>query len=67
MQAAVSDSALDALVDTLGMPEPEPEEDLSAIVEVEEVLLHRKTRQKLFCLLPWGSPRSNIKSVGISI
>lgn len=35
----ISDSALDALVDTLGMPEPEPEEDTSSIVEVEEVYL----------------------------
>ena len=47
MQAALSDSALDALVDTLGMPEPEPEVDLSSIVEVEEVLftLQNLTKQ----------------------
>lgn len=41
MQVEISGSALDALVDTLGMPEPEPEVDLSSIVEVEEVLIHR--------------------------
>ncbi|XP_070794873.1 calpastatin isoform X4 [Pituophis catenifer annectens] len=35
-EVTISDSALDALVDTLGMPEPEPEEDTSSIVEVEE-------------------------------
>uniref|UniRef100_A0A670Y5J5 Calpastatin n=1 Tax=Pseudonaja textilis TaxID=8673 RepID=A0A670Y5J5_PSETE len=35
-EVTISDSALDALVDTLGMPEPEPEEDISSIVEVEE-------------------------------
>lgn len=37
IQEPVSDSVLDALVDTLGMPEPEPEEDLTSIVEVQEV------------------------------
>ncbi|XP_007437856.1 calpastatin isoform X2 [Python bivittatus] len=35
-EVKISDSALDALVDTLGMPEPEPEEDISSIIEVEE-------------------------------
>ncbi|XP_063151470.1 calpastatin [Candoia aspera] len=35
-EVTISDSALDALVDTLGMPEPEPEEDISAVIEVEE-------------------------------
>ncbi|XP_026528296.1 calpastatin isoform X1 [Notechis scutatus] len=35
-EVTISDSALDALVDTLGMPEPEPEEDTSSIVEIEE-------------------------------
>ncbi|XP_066470723.1 calpastatin isoform X2 [Tiliqua scincoides] len=35
-EEAVSESALDALVDSLGMPEPEPEEDLTSIVEVKE-------------------------------
>ncbi|XP_070599096.1 calpastatin isoform X3 [Erythrolamprus reginae] len=35
-EVTISDSALDALVDTLGMPEPEPEKDISSIIEVEE-------------------------------
>ncbi|XP_039196353.1 calpastatin isoform X2 [Crotalus tigris] len=35
-EVTISDSALDALGDTLGMAEPEPEEDTSSFVEVEE-------------------------------
>ncbi|KAM6467799.1 calpastatin isoform 4-T6 [Liasis olivaceus] len=35
-EVKINDSALDALVDILGMPEPEPEEDISSIIEVEE-------------------------------
>ncbi|KAJ6669763.1 hypothetical protein lerEdw1_000312 [Lerista edwardsae] len=42
----VSDSALDALVDTLGMPEPEPEEDLTSIVEVEEPKAKERKEKK---------------------
>uniref|UniRef100_A0A6J0TKW8 Calpastatin n=1 Tax=Pogona vitticeps TaxID=103695 RepID=A0A6J0TKW8_9SAUR len=45
-EAAISDSALDALVDTLGMPEPEPEEDLSSIVEVEEPKAKERKEKK---------------------
>ncbi|XP_060091641.1 calpastatin isoform X3 [Heteronotia binoei] len=42
----ISGSALDALVDTLGMPEPEPEVDLSSIVEVEEPKAKEKKEKK---------------------
>ncbi|KAG8130887.1 hypothetical protein E2320_017718 [Naja naja] len=35
-EVTISDSALDALVDTLGMPEPEPEEDTSSIPKAIE-------------------------------
>nr|XP_028603769.1 calpastatin isoform X2 [Podarcis muralis] len=45
-EAALSDSALDALVDTLGMPEPEPEVDLSSIVEVEEPKAKERKEKK---------------------
>lgn len=33
----IKDDAMDALLDTLGGPEPEPEEDPTPIVEVSEV------------------------------
>ncbi|ETE68498.1 Calpastatin, partial [Ophiophagus hannah] len=36
-EVTISDSALDALVDTLGMPEPEPKEDTSSIVEPKAI------------------------------
>ncbi|XP_042304251.1 calpastatin isoform X2 [Sceloporus undulatus] len=39
-------AALDALVDTLGMPEPEPEIDLSSIVEVEEPKAKERKEKK---------------------
>ncbi|KAH0628101.1 hypothetical protein JD844_008824 [Phrynosoma platyrhinos] len=39
-------AALDALVDTLGMPEPEPEVDLSSIVEVEEPKAKERKEKK---------------------
>ncbi|XP_060617797.2 calpastatin isoform X2 [Anolis sagrei] len=39
-------AALDALVDTLGMPEPEPEVDLSSIVEVEEPKAKERREKK---------------------
>ncbi|XP_015263041.1 PREDICTED: calpastatin isoform X4 [Gekko japonicus] len=42
----ISSSALDALVDTLGMPEPEPEVDISSIVEVEEPKAKEKKEKK---------------------
>ncbi|XP_061478803.1 calpastatin isoform X3 [Rhineura floridana] len=45
-EMAISDSALDALVDTLGMPEPEPEVDLSSIVEVEEPKAKERKEKK---------------------
>ncbi|XP_062985647.1 calpastatin isoform X2 [Elgaria multicarinata webbii] len=45
-EEAISDSALDALVDTLGMPEPEPEIDLSSIVEVEEPKAKERKEKK---------------------
>ncbi|CAM4562581.1 calpastatin isoform X3 [Caretta caretta] len=35
-ETAMSDDALDALADTLGVPEPEPKEELGSIVEVSE-------------------------------
>ncbi|KAJ7335752.1 hypothetical protein JRQ81_013693 [Phrynocephalus forsythii] len=45
-EAPISDSALDALVDTLGMPEPEPEEDFSSIAEVEEPKAKERKEKK---------------------
>ncbi|XP_054842430.1 calpastatin isoform X2 [Eublepharis macularius] len=42
----ISGSALDALVDALGLPEPEPEVDLSSIVEVEEPKAKEKKEKK---------------------
>lgn len=36
----IKDDAMDALLDTLGGPEPEPEEDPTPIVEVSEVTHH---------------------------
>lgn len=36
----MKDDAMDALLDTLGGPEPEPEEDPTPIVEVSEVTHH---------------------------
>ncbi|NWH38306.1 ICAL protein, partial [Chloropsis hardwickii] len=36
----IKDDAVDALLDTLGGPEPEPEEDLTPVVEVSEVTPH---------------------------
>ncbi|XP_048359355.1 calpastatin isoform X3 [Sphaerodactylus townsendi] len=42
----ISGSALDALVDTLGMPEPEPEVDLSSIVEVKEPKAKEKKEKR---------------------
>ncbi|XP_053148451.1 calpastatin isoform X3 [Hemicordylus capensis] len=45
-EEAISDSALDALVDTLGVPEPEPEEDLSSITEVEEPKAKERKEKK---------------------
>ncbi|XP_074851405.1 calpastatin isoform X3 [Carettochelys insculpta] len=41
-EAAMSDDALAALVDTLGAPEPEPEEDFSSIAEVSEAKAKEK-------------------------
>uniref|UniRef100_A0A8C3RMT8 Calpastatin n=1 Tax=Chelydra serpentina TaxID=8475 RepID=A0A8C3RMT8_CHESE len=47
-EAAMSDDALDALADTLGAPEPEPEpkEDLRSIVEVSEAKAKEKKINK---------------------
>ncbi|XP_077203786.1 calpastatin isoform X3 [Paroedura picta] len=45
-EVEISGSALDALVDTLGMPEPEPEVDLSSIVEVKEPKAKEKKEKK---------------------
>uniref|UniRef100_A0A8D0GF92 Calpastatin n=1 Tax=Sphenodon punctatus TaxID=8508 RepID=A0A8D0GF92_SPHPU len=45
-EPTISDSALDALADTLGAPEPEPEEDLSSIVEVSEAKAKEKKIEK---------------------
>ncbi|XP_064355747.1 calpastatin-like isoform X4 [Dromaius novaehollandiae] len=42
----IKDDAMEALLDTLGEPEPEPEEDLSTIVEVSEVKAKEKKEKK---------------------
>ncbi|NWV34736.1 ICAL protein, partial [Grantiella picta] len=42
----IKDDALDALLDTLGGPEPEPEEDLTPVVEVSEAKAKEKKEQK---------------------
>ncbi|NXA01617.1 ICAL protein, partial [Nesospiza acunhae] len=42
----MKDDAMDALLDTLGGPEPEPEEDLTPIVEVSEAKAKEKKEQK---------------------
>ncbi|NWV82291.1 ICAL protein, partial [Dasyornis broadbenti] len=42
----IKDDALDALLDTLGGPEPEPEEDLTPVVEVSEKKAKEKKEQK---------------------
>lgn len=36
----IQDDAMDALLDTLGGPEPEPEEDPTPVAEVSEVTPH---------------------------
>ncbi|NWH44267.1 ICAL protein, partial [Fregata magnificens] len=42
----IKDDAVEALLDTLGEPEPEPEEDLSPIVEVSEAKAKEKKEKK---------------------
>ncbi|NXA49530.1 ICAL protein, partial [Nothocercus julius] len=42
----IKDDAMEALLDTLGEPEEEPEEDLSTIVEVSEVKAKEKKEKK---------------------
>lgn len=42
----MKDDAMDALLDTLGGPEPEPEEDPTPVVEVSEVKAKEKKEQK---------------------
>ncbi|XP_010211568.1 PREDICTED: calpastatin [Tinamus guttatus] len=42
----IKDDAMEALLDTLGEPEPEPEEDLSTIVEVSEIKAKEKKEKK---------------------
>ncbi|NXD10847.1 ICAL protein, partial [Nothocercus nigrocapillus] len=42
----IKDDAMEALLDTLGEPEQEPEEDLSTIVEVSEVKAKEKKEKK---------------------
>ncbi|NWV29076.1 ICAL protein, partial [Origma solitaria] len=42
----IKDDALDALLDTLGGPEPEPEEDLTPVVEVSEAKAKEKKEPK---------------------
>ncbi|NXI21934.1 ICAL protein, partial [Sterrhoptilus dennistouni] len=42
----IKDDAMDALLDTLGGPEPEPEEDPTPIVEVSEAKAKEKKEQK---------------------
>ncbi|XP_059580984.1 calpastatin isoform X3 [Alligator mississippiensis] len=46
-EAAISDDALEALADTLGASEPEPEQDLSSIVEVAEPKAKEKKEEKV--------------------
>ncbi|NXJ81799.1 ICAL protein, partial [Trogon melanurus] len=43
----IADDAMDALLDTLGGPEPEPEEDLTPVVEVTEAKAKEKKEQKV--------------------
>ncbi|XP_068784568.1 calpastatin isoform X3 [Struthio camelus] len=43
----IKDDAMEALLDTLGEPEPEPEEDLSTVVEVSEVKAKEKKEEKV--------------------
>ncbi|XP_043402670.1 calpastatin isoform X25 [Chelonia mydas] len=45
-ETAMSDDALDALADTLGVPEPEPKEDLGSIVDVSEEKVKEKKINK---------------------
>ncbi|KFQ79197.1 Calpastatin, partial [Phaethon lepturus] len=42
----IKDDAVEALLDTLGGPEPEPEEDLSPVVEVSEAKAKEKKEKK---------------------
>ncbi|NWQ94460.1 ICAL protein, partial [Burhinus bistriatus] len=42
----IKDDAVEALLDTLGGPEPEPEEDLTPVVEVSEVKAKEKKEEK---------------------
>ncbi|KFW68563.1 Calpastatin, partial [Pygoscelis adeliae] len=42
----MKDDAMEALLDTLGGPEPEPEEDLSPVVEVSEAKAKEKKEKK---------------------
>ncbi|NWY52988.1 ICAL protein, partial [Chionis minor] len=42
----IRDDAVDALLDTLGGPEPEPKEDLTPVVEVSEVKAKEKKEEK---------------------
>ncbi|NWZ66792.1 ICAL protein, partial [Acrocephalus arundinaceus] len=42
----IKDDAMDALLDTLGGPEPEPEEDPTPVVEVSETKAKEKKEQK---------------------
>ncbi|XP_009466908.1 PREDICTED: calpastatin [Nipponia nippon] len=42
----IKDDAVEALLDTLGGPEPEPEEDLSPVVEVSEAKAKEKKEEK---------------------
>ncbi|NXT49037.1 ICAL protein, partial [Pluvianellus socialis] len=42
----IRDDAVDALLDTLGGPEPEPKEDLTPVVEVSEVKSKEKKEEK---------------------
>ncbi|XP_075597397.1 calpastatin isoform X1 [Balearica regulorum gibbericeps] len=42
----IKDDALEALLDTLGGPEPEPEEDLTPVVEVSEAKAKEKKESK---------------------
>ncbi|NXA93217.1 ICAL protein, partial [Melanocharis versteri] len=43
----IKDDAMDALLDTLGGPEPEPEEDPTPVVEVSEAKAKEKKEQKV--------------------
>ncbi|KAM6391359.1 calpastatin isoform 2-T2 [Rhynochetos jubatus] len=43
----IKDDAMESLLDTLGGPEPEPEEDLSPVVEVSEAKTKEKKENKL--------------------